>query len=207
MRANAHSPIDDLRLAIDCLPVRTREAMLEGIRANDIIVGAYTDRDGGVCPMLAAHRHGGRTNFVSFAHAWDRFAGVKRARPPRDHARAPRRSTPSSRPRTRVAEADLAGAIADHQAIARDRRAREARGTGRGWPTSGATSARPTRRSPVATATLVAESGRTAAGPRRRLDSTYGPQGLGRAARARSVELRFSGAFARHGRTLARPAG
>ena len=34
---------------------------------------------GGVCPMLAAHRHGGRTSFVSFARAWDRFARAKRA--------------------------------------------------------------------------------------------------------------------------------
>src|SRR4051794_25456981 len=65
------SPIDELRLAIDCLPVRTRTAMLEGVRANDIIVGAYADREGGVCPMLAAHRRGGRTNFISFAKAWD----------------------------------------------------------------------------------------------------------------------------------------
>ena len=47
--------------------------MLEGIRANEIIVGAYTDEDG-ICPMLAAHRAGGRTNFISFAKAWDRFA-------------------------------------------------------------------------------------------------------------------------------------
>jgi hypothetical protein len=69
MRARNHTPIDDLRLAIDCLPMRTREAMLEGIHANEIIVGAYSDRAGGVCPMLAAHRHGGRTSFVSFAHA------------------------------------------------------------------------------------------------------------------------------------------
>ena len=30
--------------------------MLEGVRENEIIVGAYTDRDGGICPMLAAHR-------------------------------------------------------------------------------------------------------------------------------------------------------
>ena len=45
-----------------------------------IIVGAYTDRAGGVCPMLAAHRCGGRTSFVSFAHAWDRFAGSRKAR-------------------------------------------------------------------------------------------------------------------------------
>jgi hypothetical protein len=45
----ARSPIEDLRLAIDCLPLRTREAMLDGIRSNEIIVGAYADRAGGVC--------------------------------------------------------------------------------------------------------------------------------------------------------------
>jgi hypothetical protein len=43
------------------------------VRSNDIIVGAYTDRSGGVCPMLAAHRCGGRTDLLAFAHAWDRF--------------------------------------------------------------------------------------------------------------------------------------
>jgi hypothetical protein len=72
--------IEDLRRAIDCLPVETRVAMLEGIRSNDIIVGAYTSRDGGVCPMLAAHRCGGRTSLISFAHTWDRFTHAKRAR-------------------------------------------------------------------------------------------------------------------------------
>src|SRR5438270_2529960 len=76
----SRSPLDDLRLAIDCLPRRTRVAMLEGVRANEIIVGAYTDRDGGVCPMLAAHRNGGRTDFLSFARAWDRFTRARRAR-------------------------------------------------------------------------------------------------------------------------------
>src|SRR2546423_15165009 len=70
---------EELRLAVDCLPRRTRVAMLEGVRANDIIVGAYTDRKGGVCPMLAAHRCGGRTDFLAFAHAWDRFTAAKRA--------------------------------------------------------------------------------------------------------------------------------
>ncbi len=47
--------------------------MLEGMRTNEIIVGAYSSA-GGICPMLAAHRAGGRTNFISFAKAWDRFA-------------------------------------------------------------------------------------------------------------------------------------
>jgi hypothetical protein len=75
---HSNSPIDSLRLAIDCLPLRTREAMLQGVRANDrIIVGAYVDELGGVCPMLAAHRCGGRTDFLSFAKSWDRFTRVK----------------------------------------------------------------------------------------------------------------------------------
>ncbi len=50
--------------------------MLQGIEANPIIVGGYTDGDGGVCPMLAAHRSGGRTSFASFALAWDAFTGA-----------------------------------------------------------------------------------------------------------------------------------
>jgi hypothetical protein len=55
--------------------------MLEGISSNEIIVGAYTDRDGRVCPMLAAHRHGGRTSLASFARAWDRYTCARRPRP------------------------------------------------------------------------------------------------------------------------------
>jgi hypothetical protein len=70
-------PARDLRTAIDCLPLQTRRAMLAGVEANRIIVGAYTDRKGGVCPMLAAHRNGGRTSLASFAHAWDRYTGVR----------------------------------------------------------------------------------------------------------------------------------
>ena len=110
------SSVEDLRLAIDCLPLRTREAMLTGIRSHEIIVGAYSDRAGGVCPMLAAHRCGGRTSFVSFAHAWDRFAKARRAR----------RATPRE---LRILEGqleasllaeerfDLGAAIADHVAL------------------------------------------------------------------------------------------
>src|SRR5215210_8322282 len=119
---------EDLRRAVECLPRRTRVAMLEEIRSNDIIVGAYVDRRGGVCPMLAAHRCGGRTDFLAFAHAWDRFTHAKRAR------RASEReiSVLVSYLEAALLEDDLVGsndlqaAIADHQAAARDRRAREA---------------------------------------------------------------------------------
>lgn len=118
------SPIEDLRLAIDCLPMDTRRAMLAGVRSNDIIAGAYSDSDGGVCPMLAAHRCGGRTSFVSFARAWDRFTQVKRAR------RATRREL-------RILEAhleasilnerhtDLLGAIAEHRELVARRAAED----------------------------------------------------------------------------------
>jgi hypothetical protein len=74
-------PARDLRIAIDCMPLPTRRAMLEGIDSSRIIVGAYTDRDGGVCPMLAAHRRGGRTSLASFARAWDRYTGARGPRP------------------------------------------------------------------------------------------------------------------------------
>jgi hypothetical protein len=76
MRNRRHhsSSVEGLRLAIDCMPVATREAMLVGVRSNArIIVGAYVDGRGGECPMLAAHRRGGRTDFLSFAKSWDRF--------------------------------------------------------------------------------------------------------------------------------------
>jgi hypothetical protein len=59
--------------------------MLDAIEHNRIIVGAYTDREGGVCPMLAAHRNGGRTSYASFARAWDRYTKAgNRSRPASD---------------------------------------------------------------------------------------------------------------------------
>jgi hypothetical protein len=79
-RRTRGGPAQSLRLAVDCLPHDTRVAMLDGIRSSAIIVGAYTDSLGGVCPMLAAHRRGGRTSFAGFARAWDRYTDPRRAR-------------------------------------------------------------------------------------------------------------------------------
>jgi hypothetical protein len=81
MRRSRRDPARRLRIAVDRLPQHTKEAMLRGIAANRIVVGAYVDpRSGGVCPMLAAHRNGGRTSVASFARAWDEYTGAKRAR-------------------------------------------------------------------------------------------------------------------------------
>jgi hypothetical protein len=127
MRSRTARRTEDLRLAVACLPVHTRLAMLEGIANNTIIAGAYTDRTGGVCPMLAAHRAGGRTDLIAFAHAWDRFTGARRRS---------RRATPHELAVLRAAlEGSLVGeqdagafgtAIAEHQAAGRARRAAEA---------------------------------------------------------------------------------
>jgi hypothetical protein len=127
-RRHNDSPVERLRRAIDCLPVATREAMLAGVRASDrIVVGAYVDGQGGVCPMLAAHRAGGRTDFLSFARSWDRFAragGEPRAASERE-----------VRILVRQLQASLAGdggleldvAIAQHrELVSRGRRARRA---------------------------------------------------------------------------------
>ena len=116
--------IDDLRLAIACLPRTTRVAMLEGLRANDIIVGAYSTRDG-VCPMLAAHRAGGRTNFIGFAEAWDRFA--QRSGRTRRSRRATERELLILRTHLQASllgedAGTLGGAITEHQALAARRR-------------------------------------------------------------------------------------
>jgi hypothetical protein len=81
MQRKPRNPAQRLRTAVEAMPRRTRIAMLEGIRRNRIVVGAYTDpKSGGVCPMLAAHRNGGRTSLASFARSWDRFTGARRPR-------------------------------------------------------------------------------------------------------------------------------
>lgn len=64
----------ELRSMVDQLPLAVRIAMLEGVRAERIIAGGYADGRGGICPMLAAHRHGARWSFPDFARTWDEFA-------------------------------------------------------------------------------------------------------------------------------------
>ncbi len=132
MRSKRLRRIEDLRRAIDCLPERTKHAMLEGIEANTIIVGAYTDRNGGVCPMLAAHRHGGRTNLLAFAKAWDRFCNAKRPRIATERELAILKAHLEAAT-LGVTRADFEDAIASHQAAARGRREREAAEVGTEW--------------------------------------------------------------------------
>ena len=66
----------ELRAAVDRLPLSTRQAMLEGIERKPIIVGADGNLGGGVCPMLAASGGSQREVGKPFARAWDRYAGV-----------------------------------------------------------------------------------------------------------------------------------
>jgi hypothetical protein len=73
-----------LRASVEAMPPATRAAMLRGIDENEIIVGAYVDNhSGGICPMLAAHRHGERTAFGTFARAWDQFTRADPKKPRR----------------------------------------------------------------------------------------------------------------------------
>jgi hypothetical protein len=106
-----HTPdaVERLRLAIDCMPVATREAMLAGVRGNErVIAGAYVDDRGGVCPMLAAHRGGARTDFISFARTWDRFT------------RAGRTSRPATERELRILVAQLEDSLCDASGLELD---------------------------------------------------------------------------------------
>ena len=109
-------PAHELRTAIDCLPLQTRKAMLSGVDANRIIVGAYVDRSGGVCPMLAAHRNGGRASVPSFARAWDRYTKARRPRPANERElRTLKTMLEASIALDEPGAAELSQAIADHK--------------------------------------------------------------------------------------------
>jgi hypothetical protein len=78
-RRRRDRPARRLRVSIDALPRATKLAMLEGARSGPIITGAYTS-DEGTCPMLAAHRRGGRTSLDTFARAWDGYTRAAHGR-------------------------------------------------------------------------------------------------------------------------------
>jgi hypothetical protein len=124
----------NLRQAIDCMPRRTREAMLVGLDSNEIIVGAYTDRSGRVCPMLAAHRRGGRTSLASFARAWDRYTGASsRPRPATERELRTLRCMLEASLYMEDKNSDVARAAAEHRALKEHRDVedvRERRDTG-----------------------------------------------------------------------------
>lgn len=82
-RRGRRNNAERLRNAVEALPRHTQEAMIRALDRNRIIVGAYTDKRGGVCPMLGAHRFGGRTNFGTFARAWDAFTRADNRKPRR----------------------------------------------------------------------------------------------------------------------------
>ncbi len=110
------------------MPLDTKRAMLDAVRTSPIIVGAYTDRSGGICPMLAAHRNGGRTSFASFARAWDKYTRA---------GKTPRRASERElRTLTTMLEASISiddwkgrellqEAIVDHRRAQADRALRE----------------------------------------------------------------------------------
>ena len=106
--------------------------MLQGLDAGPIIAGAYTSGDG-ICPMLAAHRAGGRCSAAFFADAWDRFAfrdgrGRRNAarRASERELRILRAHLEASLLDEELGDATLAGALHAHRTlIARGERRRE----------------------------------------------------------------------------------
>lgn len=73
-------PAQELREAIDRLPLEIRHAALEGVKSRRIIAGEHGDGRGGVCPMAAADVRWGRIEHTTVARAqavaraWDRYA-------------------------------------------------------------------------------------------------------------------------------------
>lgn len=124
-----------LRRVIARMPESTRRAMLASVRADEIVVGAYTTRGGGVCPMLGAHRRGGRCDLAAFAKAWDRYTQVKdgKPRPATDRERRTLEAMLRESLALAGAPTDL-GRVVDEVKSERRRRATDsARRLGLGW--------------------------------------------------------------------------
>jgi len=69
-----------LHRAVHALPLEVRRAMLDALEHEELIFGAYADRRGRACPMLAAHRRGVRIDVGDFPRAWDAFGRARRPR-------------------------------------------------------------------------------------------------------------------------------
>ena len=100
--------------------------MLDGVRSGPIIAGAYTSPEG-TCPMLAAHRRGGRTSLDTFARAWDSYTVAKGARLATDRELRTLQSMLeiSLGADEAPGSGDLGRAIAEHREV-RDREVRRA---------------------------------------------------------------------------------
>lgn len=145
-----------LRSAVDALPRDARTAMLDGVTGETIVAGAYVHGGAGVCPMVAVHRRGVRTDANRFARAWDQFCGVAQGQSREATERelttlvamlqaslladehvdlhaAMAEHRAMRRERHAREAVDLAAVKAEHQAMARDRRAREAADVGSDW--------------------------------------------------------------------------
>lgn len=104
--------------------------MLESLDDQRIIVGAYTDGDGGICPMLAAHRNGGRTNLASFARAWDGYTHATTMREASDRELRTLRAMLEASLYYEDNAADLAEAAAEHRKLAGESAERDLADTG-----------------------------------------------------------------------------
>ena len=115
-RAEARDPISRLRTAIDCLPARTREAMLEGIRSHRSSSAPTPTAAVASARCSPPTATAAAPASSPFARAWDMF-DVARRRSRRATERELRIasetcSTPRSRPRRRPTSAP---SIADHR--------------------------------------------------------------------------------------------
>ena len=124
-----------LRRVIARMPEGSRRAMLDSVRSDEILVGAYTSRGGGVCPMLGAHRRGGRCDLGEFARAWDRFTGVKtgRARPAQERERLTLEAMLADSLALDAGPSDLGRVVAEIKSGRRRRAAQSARRLGLDW--------------------------------------------------------------------------
>ncbi len=139
MSRRPRATIQELREAVQSLPHATRVAMLAGLDAGPIIAGAYTSEDG-ICPMLAAHRAGGRCSAAFFADAWDRFAfregrgrHTEARRVSERELRILRSHLQASLLDEELGEATLSGALHEHQELLSRRPAQPHYRAGSAW--------------------------------------------------------------------------